>query len=340
MDRAGGSRTLPGVGSAVELARVRLYEPGDEEAILAAWRRAFPAAPARDLAEWRRRFLGNPAGTRIALALGADGEVLAHYALVPFPARLDGERCAIAHAVDTFALPEAGLARGGLLARCAERLVARYAAPAGPDVLHLGLAVRPAWRFGRARLGYRQLGPAVLLEAPPDRFAAPAGGGSVQAGAEASLPAAEVDALFERLAPERGLTAVRDAAELVRRYGDAKGGQRFVAARGTRGALVGWAVLAATRFLGRERLVLVDHLAEGRAWPALLDAFAKEACARELPFATLLSPHAPEWTLLQRAGMRVLPLEQVLAGRSYLPHADVRTLGRRLDWRPGDTDLV
>ena len=138
---------------------LREYEPGDEEAILAAYGRAAPgsgpASRARDLAAWRWRFLENPAGWRLWLALRESGELAGLVAGTGQRVLVDGEPHRCSQVVDALVEePYAGaLGNPGLFVRVARGYAERYGGPPPEgDTLVWGFPVPPFWRVGYARL--------------------------------------------------------------------------------------------------------------------------------------------------------------------------------------------
>jgi hypothetical protein len=322
---------------------VRELRPADGPAVRAAADATFaavdPGHRSRDDAAWRRRYLENPAGTRVVLALAADGRVLAQYAGLPQRALVEGEPAVLTQAVDSFCVPSArALGRRGAFTRAGEAFAARFCGPGG-DRWVWGLPVPAARRVGERTLGYRTFGPRPLLELR----GAPRGGAPRLAVEEAPWSALdglarELEGLQAWLAERAGAFALRDAPALRWRYG--AGGYRLLLAREGSGSLAGFAVLGPGPYEGREGLVWCDGIAPEGAARALLHHEAEVARVEGCPaLVTQVPPWWPGFLELQEQGLRVLPGRWPWAGRSFDP-------ARRREWwearwfhSPGDTDL-
>src|SRR5262245_31301087 len=77
-----------GAGSAS--ARVRPYQPGDEDALVAMFRSTFPEVP-RSLDDWRWCFRQAPEGPADICVLESDGRVVGTIAHVPVAAWIEGQ---------------------------------------------------------------------------------------------------------------------------------------------------------------------------------------------------------------------------------------------------------
>jgi hypothetical protein len=79
---------------------IRLFRPGDEEAINQGFNRAFQGQ--RDLAEWAWKFPVDPAGRMIMVA-EFEGQLVAHYSAVRLRFQVDGRVWPTGHVVDVYA---------------------------------------------------------------------------------------------------------------------------------------------------------------------------------------------------------------------------------------------
>lgn len=324
--------------------RLRPLERGDEQGLLAAWRRAFAdvdaASAARSLAEWRWRFEANPDGAQVMLAFDGDGRVVAQFAASGAAFELAGERLRAGQAVDSFVDPAwRGLAQSGAFVRTGLAFAERFGGEgAGRSVFLWGLPAPAARRIGAARLGYRFVRSVLQLAREPGALALPASGCEAR---EVRAFDGSYDAFFAAQAPARGAVGVRDARRLSWRYLARPGGAYALAEVRSAGRLAGWAVVARGRFAEREATLLVDLLVEreGGALAALVAWAAERARADGLPLVTLVPESAPEFLTLQDLGLRVEPTPYTLVARSWRAALDVADLRESLWITLGDTDL-
>ena len=90
---------------------IRPYRPGDERAILAAWKEAF--GKEMRLEEWQWKYAQNPEGFRCLLCLAEDGTVAVHYAAQVQRLAWGGEEILGLHLTDSFSHPRFRWALGG-----------------------------------------------------------------------------------------------------------------------------------------------------------------------------------------------------------------------------------
>jgi hypothetical protein len=328
---------------------IREYRPGDELAILATFNRVFadedPRFVARDLATWRWQFLANPSGSRIYLALDADGAVVSQYAGIGQRVQLDGARARFSQSVDSMTDPSrrSGLKKPGAFVLTGRPYAAAFGGPPPDrDSVMWGLPVPAAWRIGHEYLGYELVRTVDRLVADP---------AVVSASSKARLAVhelerapSEVDNLFERVACEHGAIAVRDQAQLEWRYFAHPSRRYRVAGVCGAGELRGLAAYRAGSFDGESGGLVCDWLvpAEDREAGETLRAWVAD-CARaegERRLVALFPDTAPQWLEFQRAGFRVAPTRYVLAARSYQRRVTRDWLRKHWYYTLGDTDLV
>ena len=325
--------------------RLRPLERGDEEGLLAAWRRAFavvdPGAARRTLEEWRWRFEGNPDGCQVMLALDGEGRVVAQFAASGALFELDGERLRAGQALDSFVdRAWRGLGRSGAFVRTGLAFAERFGGEGqGRSAFLWGLPAPAARRIGAARLGYGFVRSVLQLAREPEALTLPAVG--AREAREVAAFDGSYDAFFAAQARARGALWVRDARRLTWRYRARPGVDYRVAEVRAGGRLEGWAVVARGRFAEREATLLVDLLCqpEGRALAALTAWAAERARDEGLPLVALLPDTSREFLALQEIGLRVEPTPYTLVARSWRRALDVADLRAKLWITLGDTDL-
>src|SRR5690606_31025441 len=200
---------------------IRLYRPGDEQAIVSTYNKIFPVP--RDLRHSYWKFRDNPTGhTQIVVAIESEtGTVVGQHPAHPLATWLEGRRSLTAQIVDLLVLPQWRThgGRPGLFAQVGRAWIDHFIGEReGQDVFAFGWPV-PAWRAGRKYLGYLNVRDWDILfremhEAGPR---ARPEGLSVE---EVPRFGADVDALWERMTGELRLAVVRDARSLNWRYAD------------------------------------------------------------------------------------------------------------------------
>jgi hypothetical protein len=225
--------------------------------------------------------------------------------------------------VDSFVLPETrrGLRRPGLFARIVNRYVARFGHPSG-DTLMYGLPNDEALPIGQRLLGYSAIFPFDGLTACATEPSVPVFGDGALSEVEAWPH--DVDALWERCAPQHDVTIVRDRAYLDWRWSPRSGRptRRFVL-RACDGSLSGVFVLAHAwnHRVGDPKTTLVaDWLAdrfrpECRLLPSAIRALAGRAGDARVRFH--FRPGSPEWRHLAEVGFEVEPMGRVVVGGTY-----------------------
>jgi len=337
-------------GPALEASAVEVRELREEdgEAVLRSFNRVSgavdPGFRPRGLDAWRWRYFANPAGTRAALALDAEGRVLAHFGGSPQELRVGGASLRATQGIDSFSLPEARrLGRRGLFVRVARHLAAmRGGRGAQRDPWFWGFPVPAARRIGVRALGYEALRaqPVLVLRSG----SAPPAGVQAEALEGAWLPelAGPLDELCTRLEDGSRVLADRRAPVLAWRYLDAPhAAYRLAAARTRSGELHGLAVWRPASFEGRPAALVAELLAvEGAEAPLTRWLVAGARAAGLERLVHLCSPYSTAFASLQELGWRVEASSRLLVGRSFDRELPPRFWSERWDYSLGDTDLV
>ena len=304
-----------------------------------------PAYQPRLQAEWDWRTRQVPGGAPAETLLDRRGRVQAHYAALGTRV-LDGEqRLPVAQVVDTFAANELSLPRRvRAFTRACEGFVERTCLPAaGGFLLCYGFPVRPAWRIGRAHLGYT-----VLQEFWRQGIGAQDAARSLVAGdlafeEDCEWPG-ELDAFFAQHAGELGLPFMRDTAFLRWRFDQRPNVKynRCLLRRGSK--LAGWAVLRVTDWAGERVALVCDRFCatgDQEAELALDHWLGTQALAAGVTHLVAAGgEHSPEFRDAQERGWRIARSDYCMVGRSFDPDRPDSDWARRLRWTLADTDLV
>ncbi len=328
---------------------LRPFGAGDEAAILRAHARVFahvdPSYQPLSLETWNWQYAKNPFGSRISLALGADGEVRGQYAGLRQRVRCEEGSVHFTQAIDSFNTRrvDAGLSRTSSFVRAGEFFAKHFCgAGAELDQVVWGLAIPGVWRIGASRLGYEHVRTVNSLAARLSELA-PGADDSMSVEESVACPS-DIGALFELVAADRGAIAVRDKAWMDWRFAQHPLYKYSFGLVRQAGALRGVGVYRHGSFAGEQGGLICDWLvpsADESARAALLAWFrarATESGATQL--IALLPDTAPEWLEFQRAGFRVLPTDYVLAARCFRAPFDRNFLFWRWYYTLGDTDLV
>lgn len=316
-----------------------------EEAFDAAFRALDPGHVRRTPEEWAWRTERVPSGAPFVTLRDEAGAVLAHYGALGQGVRVHGQVLRAGQAVDTFAGAQlAPRARAAAFQSACEAFMEEHCGVGEGGLgdrfaFCFGFPVRPAWRLGRAGLGYGVLQEFLQLTRPV------AGAGTARWDLDLALDAPWPADLGEHFAREAPAVAFdRDPAFLTWRF-DQRPGVKYTRVLLSRsGACAAWAVLR-ERLEGASRVgVLVDRFVPPRdeeaAWA--LEA-ALDDCARARGWSALalaLGDADPELGRLQRRGWRPAPTPYALVGRSFDDRADEDLLARELRWTLADTDLA
>jgi hypothetical protein len=325
---------------------IREYRPGDEAGILALWNRVFarsdPGFRPRDLETWRWLYERNPSGRRIMLAVAGDGRIVSQYAGLGQRVALRGARVRANLAVDSLSDPDRrGLQHPGPFVRTGRVFAPHFGGRSpGSDAFMWGLPDPPAWRIGRTFLGYQVV---RNLNRLVRAAAAPAPEHAELSVAEIEAIPLGVEALFERVARERGALVVRDRAHLRWRYFEHPHLRYRMALAGGGDEPRGLAVYRAGAFDGEPTGLLCDWLvpaADEQAADALRAWALGAARGDGLALCAVFPEIAPEFAGFQRAGFRVRATKRTLVARSYRRDLSVDWLRGNWYMTLGDTDLA
>jgi L-amino acid N-acyltransferase YncA len=333
---------------------IREYQPGDEHAILTTFNRVFagvdPTFRPRDLETWRWLYERNPSGSRIFLALTADGAVVSQYAGLGQRVHLDGGRASFSHSVDSMTDPawRLVLREPGFFVLTATPYGERFGGDgADQDVFMWGLPVWGAWRVGKTHLDYEVLRTVLKLQAPLARIdVGPVDGTDVE---EVERFPADVEAVGAARAALCGAMAVRDVAQLDWRFVERPGldpSERYALGVARRdGAAVGYAVFKRGPFdrVADEGLVcdFVCPPGDAGARNALLAwLVARARAAGTERLVTVFPETAPEWQAFQRQGFHATGTMYFVVGRNWVKRYKMRWLFETWFTTLGDTDLV
>ncbi|MCM2270300.1 MAG: GNAT family N-acetyltransferase [Thermoanaerobaculia bacterium] len=333
--------------------RLREFRPGDEAAVLDLFEAVF--GKRRSLASWRWQFEQAPAGRAQIHLLEEDGELIGHFAHVPFEVSVDGRRLRLARGCDLM-LRADRRRRGGMRA-----LIERYLAAARDCDLQMSFpnvrSVELTQRYGGGRLiGWlpkwvRMLGPSPEL-GPAGALGGALGAlaGRLVAPRAAPLPVTRLDPLdaaVDRLADASAGFApclrVRDAAYLRWRWREQPDSAWTITGVRAADELRGFAVLGVS--VGDPRRGVVADLlaADPTALRSLLvDAVARLAAAGCRRVVCDLHDPRP-WARRQLLRAGFLPMRgdlRVVCGA--LGSTDANRVERLAAWylTRGDSDLA
>jgi hypothetical protein len=199
---------------------VRAYQPGDEEQILALFRRVF--GQPREMAHWRWKFAANPAGSQIVLAVADDGRIVGQFAGLPADAVSPTGPFVLSQGVDHMVDPE--FQKRGVFAAMTRHFAQRFLPPAR-DVVFYSYPLAHKHSIDQ-RIGDAQLVHAVravrfdLGGAEPWRATRTWETWRHRVRRVDRFPAS-VDRLWQRaLRPEAGVSIVKNRRYLDWRYAD------------------------------------------------------------------------------------------------------------------------
>ncbi|MGE3172856.1 MAG: hypothetical protein AB7O97_09520 [Planctomycetota bacterium] len=331
---------------------VRAYRPGDENRILETFNRVFrdacgPSFVDRTMDQWTWQYLDNPEGTRIMLAVGADGTVAGHYAGVPVLADTPWGCMRFVHCVDSMTHPDwqEGLPPPGLFARTG--------AAFGEQCLRLGeglcygFPIDSAFQIGRRHLGYEMMCAIDYLVRDLRQPPLQADGG-VEVRRALHLPA-DIDPLYDAVLAEKRCMVRRDHRYLHWRYlaNPNRGAYEvWTAWRGDR--LRGLLVLRPRHDLVPDAMTVVELLVS-ETDPSVTQALLAAAVHRQhdLGRSRLLAVF-PQWSfehaLFERLGFERTPsarwLQRRLVHAVHSAHLTPHFLATHWWFTLGDSDLV
>lgn len=202
--------------------RLRPYQPGDEERILAAFHRVF--ATRRTPEQWQAIYAAAPDGFSIMLCLDERGQVAAHYGATLHRVHCgEGQTLLAAYGRDAFSLPQyRSVSRGrqGLFQQTAQALFDSLASTSDVSLIY-GFAAPRHFKLGGLALGYRPFKGASVWRCP---LAAHAAQGVVSCGETRAVAqfGEAFDKLWEARKDALKLSLVRDARFLAWRFGPAQ----------------------------------------------------------------------------------------------------------------------
>jgi hypothetical protein len=355
---------------------IRVYEPGDEHAILALFNEVFaeddPSFVPRTLEQWRWLFERNPCGNQVVVAVEPSGRIVAQYATLPARARM-GESpddvVVCGQGVDSMVHRDyrRGLKREGAFLQTARH----YFATIGRWPVcgfGYGFPNRKAYPIGVRLIGYvPTVRPIPTLyrnffESSDDDAVGREHVGAadvVDVASVASLPrgGAELDELWTRLSPRFPMALVRDAKYLAWRYDGCPwlAYRKFaVYARGDREVAAGGAAAAGTRplrafFVTRSNWqklpieALVDFVGDPDDAASLALALRTATRrAREDGQARVeawLPQRSPLFRHALAAGFKTEPSQHTLVSMLYREKPDLDWCATRWYYTIGDSDV-
>lgn len=315
------------------------------EAFDEAFRAMDPGFRERSQEDWAWRTGAVPMGAPAETLMDGNGEVEAHYACLGSAVWWQGEQLPVAQVVDTFAATDLSLPRKvRAFTRACEGFVRRNCLPQeGGFALCYGFPVRPAWRIGRAHLGYSVLQEFWRLGLAAEQASrAPLAQDLAQ---EENAPWPEnLGALFAAHAASLGVPFLRDAAFLRWRFDQRPGVDYSHCLIRRAGDLVGWVVLRQTEWGGEKVALVCDRFAAvgDQDVELALDQWAgSQARSWNLDHLVAASgQHTPEFSSAQDRGWGVGHSEYCMVGRSFDPARPTIEWTRQLRWTLADTDLA
>ncbi len=189
---------------------IRPFQVDDLSAVLLSFKQAFGTS--RTLEEWRWRYEQNPYGSSIEVALGEDGRLLAHYAVLHGAWQHSKDPCSVGQVVDVFTGEKPGLFRRGPLARTIDSLLARATGP-GKLLWLYGFPNRRAARLGRLTEVYPWEA-SVPCWSAPKTSRHPRARGWLQVGWDRT----GIESLWDRARERYPFSSVRDARFYEHRF--------------------------------------------------------------------------------------------------------------------------
>lgn len=307
-----------------ELSEITIgpYEPGDEVHILAAFKKVFDVE--RPLEVWNWEYRDNPAGLHCFLARLPDRQVVSQFTGIPRRVRFGEREVCFSEIVDSLTDPEfrRGLKKPGLFATTCYRFVDHYGRP-DREIIMYGLPNPPAFRVGRALLGYVWLYELEFLTreflGDPGEVAAELAGGVGSAAAVEAF-SSDADALEAELASASQIAVVKDATYLNWRYPARPDvGYELVEYHDAGGRLFGLAALH-HQWRGLPITVACDLQVDfaSSSLGAVLHDIESRAAARGCSRLKILKrPRSDAWLALQDHGYRAQPDQFTFVARTY-----------------------
>lgn len=321
-------------------AALRPLAEVEDARLAAAWEEAF-APRTRSAAEWRH-LRGDGGVARFEAVAALDGEeVVACYGAISLRGTCQGNATRIGQVTDTFVVPRLRGTLGGArtLVSAGRSYFERYGA-ADTTSIHYGWPVEAVRPLGEAQLGYLPLRRETVLYA--ELGAEPEAPGEVRA---ARPDDARFDALWARLAPERPVAVVHDAAFLAWRTAEhPRRSYECLCVQQADGSLAGAVVLASSEAWHPGTVAVADWLVpDGEAEVARLlvaAARSRAAAAGAKLLLALVGARSRAFARLQQCGLRPHDSGRYLCARSFDPRVGERELRASLWTTMLDSDLV
>lgn len=342
-----------GVAVSVRYAGLTLrpYRPGDEEGILALFRRVF--GQERSLAHWRWKFQDNPAGQQILLAVTETGELVGQYTAVPVRVNLDGKRIIFSQPVDTMVDPHyrRGLKKPGLFASLFQKFIEEYGGHERAAVMY-GFPNPEVFRIGHRLLQYAPYPVVAKLvkptgdaphRTPLQQMVKLLHQGRVEVGQVGRFDPS-VDRLWARCERELHVATIRDARYLNWRYGECPDVEyRLLQARERMtGRVCGLAVLR-LGWVGHAVGLLVDWLVPRGEWVTadrLLDRICHEVESAGMKELQAWMPSASPWRqFLLEWGFEPVESNLIFVARTYTPAVSLERITPLWYCTMGDSDI-
>lgn len=297
----------------VSEARIGPYAPGDEHEIVRVFNKVF--AQNRTIEQWNWEYAQNPAGLHVQLAKLPEGQVLSQFGGVPRVMRVRGSTACFGEIVDSMTDPDFrhGLKKPGLFASTCYEFVERFGRPDG-EVIMYGLPNPPAFRVGRALLGYVHLYDVQLMSAAAVVEPLHAGCSTAR-----EYPP-DWSAFEERVATQHEVMTRHDASYMTWRYlqrPDARYVLFFL--RDEQGVLFAHAVLRHA-WLGQPTTAIAELLVD-RDHPRAMEAATLVRTAAALAGServqAFVRPDSQEWIGLASVGWQPEPSQFRFVARSY-----------------------
>lgn len=335
---------------------VRLFEPGDEQAILDLFNRVFaegnPAYVPREMSVWKHIYLDNPAGHEILVATDEAGAIIANYSAIPAHCAVKGQRLRCAQAVDTCvdAAWRGSLRRNSVFVTIARRYVELFGTEHDvyTNEYMYGLPNEKAFPVGTRIIGYKPVHVPLMRQFTEfeetwiGELAARAEGVEVVESDGSDADLAALEQLFLDNLHATPMTTWKDAAHLAWRYRDWPGvDYRCLIAR--RDGKPEAALIFRLGWMGQPLVPLVDWIGRGddRALVAgLLAAVAGitiQAGGRRLE--TWTTPPMPQRDLLLALGMQEEPSPFRLCIMDFSEHFDFEWAREHWMLTMGDSDI-
>ncbi len=303
------------------------YEPGDEKEILRLFRKVFNEDRSPDV--WNWEFRDCPEGIHSFVGKTPSGRIVSQFCGIPVRMKVGDRSLVFSQIVDSMVDPEfrSGLKKPGLFATTVYRFVDHFG-HADREAVMYGLPNPQAFRIGQRLLGYshirdirvavRAVTPDIARPMPPEEIVV--AGGPIFVRVVSDFPA-DVDGLWERLAPRYDVICRRDRRFLSWRY-TACPRWRYVPleARDRSGRLVGYSVLR-TSWLGQPDLMVADWFVDSgapAAGVALLRTIEALASKAGMESVKILVPEpSASWDFLMGEGYAAALTPFVLVARTY-----------------------